>query len=91
MELVLIQQNSPEWEAMWNWLANHPINAGFDEPSVVLNEGEGWAYMGSYKQGERVLHSFRHRKHPVTNGVKTMSVKASEVFTEDQIVKKFNL
>lgn len=85
MELVLITPESNEWDFMWNWLANHPLNKGLDEPTTALNENEAWQYMGSYKQKERVLHSFRHRNHPVTNSVQNVSVQCSEAFTIDQI------
>ncbi len=91
MDLVLIIKDSPEWNYMWEWLHNHPINEGIEYPTFTLNEGEGWQYMGSYKQGERVLHTFRHRHHPKYNRVETVSVSASKELTEDQIEKKFKL
>lgn len=87
MELVLIKQDSPEWEYMWGWLASHPVNQGLDEPQVAENEGEAWQYMGSYKNKNAVIHEFRHRNHPVTGGLYKASVGASENFTEDQIEK----
>lgn len=76
---------------MWEWLAAHPINKDIEQPSLAMNDGEAWQYMGSYMQGERVIHSFRHRNHPVTNTRKDLSVNASEAFTKEQIVKKFKL
>jgi hypothetical protein len=85
MELVVIKQDSQEWEYMWNWLANHPINQGLEEPKVAENNGEAWQYMGSYKNKQAVIHEFRHRLHPVTNGVYKASLQASSNFTEDQI------
>jgi len=91
MELVLINPSSPEWAFMWTWLEAHPINNGITESSTATNEGESWQYMGSYMQGEKVLHTFRHRHHPVTNDVKNVSVAASETFTKEQIAKKFKL
>lgn len=91
MELVLIEQGCPEWEYMWEWLSNHPINEGITNPSLAENEGEAWQYMGSYKQADRVLHSFRHRFHPITRGVKNLSLHASNLLTEDQIQKTFKL
>jgi len=76
---------------MWNWLENHPLNKGLDSPSLAPNNGEHWQYMGSLKHKERVLHQFRHRLHPVTNNVQSVSVKSSEGFTPDQIHKEYKL
>lgn len=91
MELILIEINSPEWDFMWKWLENHPLNQGIENPSQATNENESWQYMGSFKQGERVLHQFRHRNHPVTNKVESVSVNASKELTPDQIKKNFKL
>lgn len=91
MELVLIEPNSHEWNYMWEWLASHPINEGIIEPTAALNDGEAWQYMGSYKQDDRVIHSFRHRNHPRINERKDLNVQASDKFTTDQIHRKFKL
>jgi hypothetical protein len=91
MELVLIKQDTPEWNYMWEWLASHPLNEGIENPSLAVNNGEAWQYMGSYKQGERVLHTFRHRQHPKYNKVENVSVSASKELTEEQIAKNFKL
>ncbi len=91
MELALIDPKSKEWEYMWEWLEKHPINKGLDNPSLALNEGEAWQYLGSYKQKERVVHSFRHRLHPITKGIKNLSVSASKELTPEQISKTFRL
>ena len=89
MELILIKIGSPEWDFMWNWLEQHPINKGIEEPSTALNEGEAWQYMGSWQQGDRAIHSFRHRNHPLTNNIQNVSVEASKDLTQDQIEKTF--
>ena len=91
MELVLIKQDTPEWDYMWNWLASHPLNEGIENPSLAVNNSEAWQYMGSYRQGERVLHTFRHRQHPKYNKVEHVSVSASKQLTEEQIAKNFKL
>ena len=91
MDLILIEPNSPEWDFMWKWLEDHPINKDITEPTLAVNNGEAWQYMGSFMQGERVIHQFRHRNHPVTNDRKDLSVNASEAFTKEQIAKKFRL
>lgn len=89
MNLILIKPNSPEWDYMWKWLEDHPLNKDIQEPSTALNEGEAWQYMGSWQQDDRAIHSFRHRNHPVTNNIQTVSVQASEDLTPDQIEKTF--
>lgn len=92
MDLVLIKIGSSEWDFMWEWLAKHPFNEGIEEPTVVLNDGEKWEYMGTFKQGIRAIHGFRHRFHPKCDCVKSMSVEASKDFNPDtDIEKKFKL
>lgn len=91
MELILIEPNSPEWDFMWNWLASHPINAGLEDPSTAQFGEEAWQYMGTYKQDDRIIHTFRHRNHPVTQTIKNLSVSGSPEFTQEQIKKKFRL
>lgn len=91
MELILIEPGSLEWNFIWTWLEAHPINKGIENPSIALNKGESWQYMGSYMQDDRVLHSFRHRHHPTIDTVSTVSVGASPNFTQEQITKRFRL
>jgi len=91
MELVLIEPNSPEWDYMWNWLAEHPINKDIAEPTLAMNEGEGWQYVGSFKQDTRIIHEFRHRKHPKTGLIQNLKVSGSDTFTKEQIHKQFKL
>ncbi len=75
MELLLIKPNSTEWEFMWEWLEKHPINEGLEEPSLALNNNEGWQYVGSYKHNNTVISSFRHKSHPKTNSIHNLSVE----------------
>jgi len=91
MELVLIKQNSIEWDYMWDWVANHPINEKVEVASVALNEGQVWEYMGSFKQGEKMIHSFSHRCHPRHNHPVALHVAASETFDNDQIEKELKM
>lgn len=91
MKLVLIEIDSIEWNYMWNWLSNHPINKDLEEPSIALNEGESWQYMGSLKQGDRLIHQFRHRNHPVTQNIQSVSLEASSGMTPEQIHKDYRL
>lgn len=87
MEMVLIKQGSAEWENMWDVVANHPINEGYEHPSVVLNNGEAWQYMGSFRQDNRIIHEFRHRNHPTFNRREYIKFPASESITDDDIEK----
>lgn len=65
MELILLKIGSNEWENAWEWVANHPINEGYDEPSLVPNKGAGWQYIGTFKNKDgRAISEFRHRNHP---------------------------
>lgn len=91
MEFIIVEINSKEWNYMWDWLKNHPINNGLEQPDVALNGNEAWQYMGSYKQGDKVLHEFRHRNHPLTNKVERISLYCSDEFTQDQIKKSFKI
>jgi hypothetical protein len=72
MEFILLKIDSEAWTEIWTWLENHPINEGIENPSLALNDTQGWQYTGSLKQGERVISSFRHRNHPKTGGIKTL-------------------
>ncbi len=89
MEMILIKQDSPEWEYMWGWLENHPINQGQENPSIVLNEGEAWQYMGSYSSTS-TIHEFRHRNHPNVGQI-TLKVHASDGFNQDDIFKSLKV
>ena len=88
MEMILIKIGSPEWDYMWNWIAEHPLNKDNEQPTVCLNNDEAWQYMGSYIQKDKAIHEFRHRNHPLTNRVEKLSVNASEALTDDQIEKR---
>jgi hypothetical protein len=89
MEMVLIKPDSAEWNYMWEWVANHPINEGFEDPSVALNpeNNEAWQYMGSYRSNNRIVHEFRHRSLPITNERQYLKVSASENITDEDIEK----
>ena len=91
MELILIEPNSLEWDFMWGWLETHPMNEGIENPSIALHEGQAWQYMGSFRQDNRVLHTFRHRIHPSTNRVERLTLQASDKLTPEQITKSFKL
>jgi hypothetical protein len=87
MDIVIVEQGSPEWDDMWNKLNDHPLNEGLEQPKTAVNNGEAWQYMGSYRQGDKVIHSFRHRQHPRDNQRKDINFYASDKFTSEQISK----
>lgn len=69
MDIIFVKQDSIEWNAMWDYLSKHPINEGLEYPKIAYNNGESWQYMGSFKQGDKIIAEFRHRKHPKTQNV----------------------
>jgi hypothetical protein len=93
MEMVLIKVVSNEWHYMWNWLKAHPLNAEQEDPYTAMHPEtkECWQYMGSYKNGNRVIHQFRHRNHPLTGKVEKLSVNASNEFNDDNIEKTLKM
>ncbi len=91
MELITVKRDTAEWLHMWLWLELHPINVDLDNPMECENEGETWQYMGSFKNKGKVIHEFRHRNHPKTNGVYTASLEASDTFSDDQIEDSKNI
>lgn len=69
MEAIILKQDSSDWEDAWNWLGNHAINQGLEEPKVAKNVSESWQYMGSYLNKSILISEFRHRLHPKTNNI----------------------
>jgi hypothetical protein len=86
MDMILLKKDSTEWNAMWETLANHPINEGLEYPMVAYNDGEQWQYMGSYRQDDKIIHDFRHRNHPKTLDVYKITFNGNQV-PEEQIDK----
>jgi hypothetical protein len=87
MDIVIIERDTSEWIDMWEKLEKHPINEGIENPRLALNSGELWQYMGSFRQGDKVIHSFRHRSHPRDNQRKNINFYASDKFNSEQISK----
>lgn len=85
MDFIIVKQDSPEANWMWDWLSGHPLNQDLDKPTEANNNGEKWQYMGSYMQGDRVIHSFRHRAHPRTGRQIYISCNASPLMNKDAI------
>lgn len=91
MEMLLIKRDSQEWNTMWDTLATHPINEGYEEPSLVINEGEAWQYMGSFRQDTRIIHEFRHRNHPMFGRREYIKINASLSITDEDIEKVLSI
>lgn len=85
MDLIVFKKDSAEWGFIWQWLEEHPINEGLEEPRVALHEGEAWQYMSSYSHDNKILHEVRHRNHPKTNKLEVLVFNGSDNFNEDQI------
>jgi hypothetical protein len=90
MDMILIKKDSTEWNSMWEVLENHPINEGLEDPRVADYEGEQWQYMGSYRQGDKLIHDFRHRNHPKTLDVYKVTFNGNPVDAE-QIEKTIRI
>lgn len=88
MELILLKLDSKELEYIWNYIEKHPINEGVEDPTRTLNNGYGWAYMGSFMQGNRVIHQIQHKNHPSTNTIKTICLNASDGFNPNEDIEK---
>lgn len=87
MELVFVKQDSTEWNYIWDFVANHPINEGLEEPRLALNNGKAWEYMGSFKNKEKLIHQLHHKSHPKTNSLYKITFNGSDTFTDEQIDK----
>ena len=85
MKFILLKIDSPEWNYIWSWLEAHPINAGLEDPKEALYNGQAWEYLGSFIQGPRCVHTFRHLLHPKTNKIEELSLSASSTFNSDDI------
>ncbi len=83
--MLIIKENSNEWNYMWKWLEDHPLNAGLPEPTYAQNQGEGWQYMGSFRNESIAVHNFRHRSHPTTNERVSLTLFASKDMTEEDV------
>lgn len=89
MEFVLLKIGSPAWNHIWQWLEEHPLNKGLEEPTVALNDSEMWQYIGSYRKGNKAISDLRHRFHPLTGRVEILSVEHE--ITDEEIEKKFRV
>jgi hypothetical protein len=91
MWFVLIKEKSPEWDYIWDWLKNHPINKDFEAKTTVENKGEVWQYLGSYCNDLselKMVHTFRHRAHPKVDKPIEIVLRSSDNLTHDQIQTK---
>lgn len=79
---------SPEWNFLWGFVEQHPINENIDEPTLALNNNQAWEYMGSYRQGNKVIHEVQHKYHIKTDGVVKLTFNASKDFNPDNDIEK---
>ena len=86
MVLVLLKPESPEMIWLWNWLENHPLNEGLDNPTTALNKGESWQYMGTFEHKGKYVSEFRHRVHIKTQN--TEWLKVTHEVNKDSILPK---
>ena len=91
MELIFVKPESAEWNDMWDKLSLHPLNEDYPEPSTVLNQGEQWQYMGSFKLDNRILHEFHHRMHPRFERREDVKFPASELLVPEDIQKSVQI
>lgn len=61
--LVFIDRGTADWDRVWALLA---ASTGGDTTQPCPCCRERWQYMGSYSDGARTAHEFRHRHHPLT-------------------------
>jgi hypothetical protein len=62
-----VEEDSSEWDKMWNLLAAHDLNIGLADPYIANNNDDTWQYMSSEIKDGVAHHHFRHRLHPKTN------------------------
>ena len=70
-------------EEAWEWLEAHPLNKGLEDPTA------SWEYMGSYRQGKKLVSDFRHKNHPLTNSTHTVSF--GHIAIDEDIEKKYKI
>ena len=88
MDFVILKQGSPTWEHIWDEIAKNPINNGIDNPSIAMNEGEAWQYMGTILDGTKYLSDFRHRCHPYNSLPKYITIEHPDGIPDEDIVAK---
>lgn len=86
MDIIFFKRDTAEWDFIWQWLEDHPINEGLEDPKSAINDGEAWQYMGTFRHDDSVVSEFRHRKHPATNSLYVASVSLIN-YNEDSIEK----
>ncbi len=67
-----LNMTDPEWETMWDQLANERLNQG--DPICEFS-GQAWEYMGSTQDH----HHFRHACHPATEKVEYLYIERAGI------------
>ena len=89
MEMIIFKEGSNSYNLMWDWIKNHPINAGIENPEIAYNDGDTWQHMGSFRQGDRTISEFRHRKHPSTDDRVNLKFSHPNIVPEEDIEVKY--
>ena len=89
IDLVLLKVGSPEFQWMWNEVANHPVNEGIEFPTISFNPeiDACWIYKYSIRRDNEVLHELIHMRHPITEDKYNLIINASPHFNEGDIEK----
>jgi hypothetical protein len=82
MEFIAIKIGSKEWDNLWEFVANHPINKDIENPKNALHNNLNWGYIGSFKNGNKVISEVVHGCHPVTNDVYKISYEHKDFDNE---------
>lgn len=81
--IIFVGRDDSEWESMWGALAEW---TGLSDHGEAIGEadpeqGEFWQYMGTYRNWDGgAVHSFRHRRHPITKRREYVTVDCSANF-----------
>jgi hypothetical protein len=95
-EYLFVEQDSKEWDSMWNELSKLPCNEELEplEDAACYGDnedgyGEAWQYMCSFYAPKQSLkdvwvwvHEFRHRCHPLLDCRVTVHLQASNAFAK---------
>lgn len=80
LEVVFVKPHSPEWDYIWDYVTNHPINKDIEEPRVAQNGSHAWRYMGTTTFKSEAIHTVKHTLHPTINDATVITIRASEKY-----------
>jgi hypothetical protein len=88
MDFIILKQNSPTWEYIWDELAKNPINDGLEHRSIAMNDGEAWQYFGTITDGKKWYSDFKHRLHPYNNLPKYITIEHPNGIPDEDITSR---